>query len=311
MRMMRLIPSVFCLSLVTSGFADSPINSDLESDSGEVTIMLPGEVPLVLVRIPAGTFVMGSPEDERGYLERDGPLTTVTLTEDFYMGKYQVTQAQWAAVMGQEWQNLGFPGQPDNPVENVTWNDAQDFIAALNDHNSSSGQEGIVVRLPTEAEWEYSARAGTTTRFYFGDSLIDLGGDSNGDWCEDDGLRTANMWYCGNNGANSSSPDWGTKPVGQKLPNAFGLYDMHGNVWEWCQDWFVPSLPGGSVTDPTGPESAALRVRRGGSWGSIAEVTRSAARLSQSPSTTTNDIGFRLAATIDFPQPSADKWVVH
>lgn len=176
MRMMHLVPSVFCLSLVIPGVADSSIQHELESAADEVTLTLPGEVPLVLVRIPAGTFVMGSPEDERGYLERDGPLTTVTLSEDFYMGKYPVTQAQWAAVMGEEWPNLGFPGQPNNPVESVSWNDAQDFIASLNAHNSSTGQGWVVVRLPTEAEWEYAARAGTTTRFYFGDSLIDVGG---------------------------------------------------------------------------------------------------------------------------------------
>lgn len=119
------------------------------------------------------------------------------------------------------------------------------------------------------------------------------------------------MWYCGNNGSNSSQPDWGTKPVGQKLPNAFGLYDMHGNVWEWCEDWYLGNLPGGSVTDPTGPASGVLRVRRGGSWGSIAVVMRASARFNRDPSTTTDDIGFRLAATVDFPETEGDQWMVH
>lgn len=254
---------------------------------GEFTIMLPGGVPLVMVCIPAGSFVMGSPSDERSRLSREGPQTTVTLTQDFYMGKYQVTQAQWLAVMG-SWPGTApsstYGVGPSHPAYYISWNDAQNFITALNAHISSSGQGPATMRLPTEAEWEYAARAGTTTRFYFGDSL------SVGDDCEDDGVRSQYMWYCGNSGSQ-------THPVGQKLPNAFGLYDMHGNVWEWCQDWYTSSLPGGSVTNPTGPSTGSYRVIRGGGWYNFARLCRSADRHFTTPSNRSyGHCGFRLVS---------------
>ncbi len=248
---------------------------------GEITIMLPGDVPLVMTRIPAGSFSMGSPSGERGRLTDEGPQTNVTISRDFYMGKYEVTQAQWQAVMGNN--PSGFQGA-NRPVETVSWDDAQGFIAALNAHIAATGQGLATMRLPTEAEWEYAARAGSTTRFHFGDSL------SVGDDCEDDGIRGVYMWYCGNSAAGQ------TQPVGTKLPNAFGLHDMYGNVWEWCQDWYDSSLPGGSVLDPAGPPLGVYRVKRGGGWSNTAWNCRSANRPFRAPSDRYDYMGFRVAS---------------
>ena len=233
--------SVFYQVVVTEGFSEIELTSVRVVDSTvemeavgtpatgpeERTISLPGEVPLVLVRIPAGTFRMGSPDTERSRWNQEGPLHTVTIGYDFYMGKYEVTQAQWLSLMG------SCPGTAPNsreglgdihPAYYVSWGDAKSFIATLNTHIAATAQGPLTVRLPSEAEWEYACRAGAQTRFFFGDSL------EVPDGCEDDGLRSQYMWYCGNNTSD------GAKPVGTKLPNAFGLYDMHGNVEKWCED---------------------------------------------------------------------------
>ncbi len=207
------------------------------------------------------------------------------------MGKYEVTQGQWLALMGSWPEDAPFAdyGLGDSyPAYWVSWDDAQDFVAALNTHVTNTGQGPASFRLPTEAEWEYACRAGTTTRFYFGDSL---GCDND---CEDctagvlPGNRSDYMWYCGNN-----SP-YGSKPVGGKLPNAFGLYDMSGNVWEWCQDWFE-TYPSGPVTDPTGPTTGTYRVLRGGYWSHSAQDCRSAYRYYNSPAYRRDAFGFRLS----------------
>ncbi len=265
------------------------VTQSAQSQLGQtITILLPGGVPLELVRIPAGSFQMGSPNTERSRDSDEGPVQTVTINDDFYMGKYEVTQAQWLAVM-ESWPSTAPSssyGVGDNyPAYYVSWNDAQNFIGALNAHITNTGQGPATVRLPSEAEWEYACRAGTQTRFYFGDSL------SVGDYCEDDGIRSQYMWYCGNN------DPYGSKPVGGKLPNAFGLHDMSGNVWEWCQDWYHSSYTGapadGSAWEsPTG----SYRVFRGGSWLSYAGYCRSANRGGYSPGARSISLGFRLAA---------------
>ncbi|HPB32406.1 MAG TPA: formylglycine-generating enzyme family protein, partial [Candidatus Sumerlaeota bacterium] len=199
----------------------------------EIIVMLPDEVPLSLVRIPAGSFQMGSPENERSRLATESPLHTVNIAYDFYMGKTEITQRQWMAVMG------SWPGTPptannglgDNyPAYYISWHDAHDFITSLNDHITSTVQTPLSVYLPSEAEWEYACRAGTQTRFFFGDSLD----------CADEhqdcaagvlpGNRSDYMWYVGNNDPS------GVKPVGTKRPNQFGLHDMSGSVFEWCED---------------------------------------------------------------------------
>ncbi|MCC5876926.1 MAG: formylglycine-generating enzyme family protein [Candidatus Sumerlaeia bacterium] len=255
----------------------------------ELTIMLPGDVPLILVEIPAGSFIMGSPSTERNRSSNEGPMTQVTLSSSFYMGKYPVTQNQWIALIEE---NPSLLLGDDHPVNRIGWEDAQTYITALNEFLATT-EHNITVRLPREAEWEYAARAGTITRFSFGDSLI---GESDGDNCEMDGLRDLHMWFCGNNSGSIGEEGYGTKPVGQKLPNAFGLHDMHGQVWEWCADYYGTFLPGGEVTDPTGPAEGSLRVTRGGTWSSDAMDCRSARRAGVNPSSSTFTRGFRLAA---------------
>ena len=220
--------------------------------------------------IQAGTFRMG-----QGDIAAAAPEHDVTITRDFCLGTYEVTQAQWRAVMGEPPAGLGFDACPgevgDNcPVEQVSWNDVQLFIAALN-----AAEGTTAYRLPTEAEWEYAARAGTTTEWSWGSN----GGDAG-----------AYAWYT----LNSSGA---THPVGQKAPNPWGLYDVHGNVREWVQDWYAADYYSSSpVTDPTGPAtgSGSGRVIRGGSWDDVAVDLRSASRFGASPVSSDHTIGFRL-----------------
>ena len=219
--------------------------------------------------ISAGTFTMGSPTDELGR-ETEETQHEVTLTQSFYMQSTEVTQTQWVAVMGSN--PSYFSGCSDCPVEWVSWDDVQTFITELN-----TWGEGTY-RLPTEAEWEYSARAGTTTAFANGDiTVTDCSYDPNLD---------VMGWYCYN--SNDS-----TQSIAQKNPNAWGLYDMHGNVWEWCQDWYG-TYPSSSVTDPTGPTSGSRRVIRGGSWIHNAYTCRSSHRAPDNPDYRDKHLGFRL-----------------
>ena len=213
------------------------------------------------------SFTMGSPPDEE-WRDSDEIQHRVALTDGFWMGKREVTQAQWQAVMG---------GNPSHfrgtslPVETVSWVDCQDFIRRLNAKN------GEAFRLPTEAEWECACRADTHTKFSFGDSNSELG---------------AYAWYLQNSGNE-------THPVGQKRPNGWGLYDMHGNVWEWCEDKYG-AYPTGSVTNPTGPETRSLhRVYRGGCWRYSAASCRAANRAEGDQGGQSRYLGFRLARDAD------------
>jgi len=219
---------------------------------------------------------------------------TVTIGYAFYMGKYEVTQKQWQAVMGTN--PASGHGIGDNyPVYYVSWNDCQSFITALNTHITNTGQGPATFRLPSEAEWEYACRAGTQTRFFFGDSL------SVGDWGEDGpagtlpGNRSDYMWYS----FNCYTPTDGSKQVGTKLPNQFGLYDMSGNLWEWCQDWWHSDYTGaptnGSAWEsPTGSH----RIVRGGHWGPYTRYCRSACRdFGLDPVYWGDYLGFRLLRT--------------
>ena len=250
----------------TSGESNSASDAiSLNEGSGTETIMLPDNVPLEMVWIPADTFQMGRYPGEQDSYSDEAPQHQVTLSQGFWMGKYEVTQAQWEAVMGS---NPSYFSGANRPVEKVSWNNVQSFITAL---NSLTGE---TFRLPTEAEWEYACRGGTTTRFYWGDdpTYTQIGNYA---------------WY----GSNSGSQ---THDVGAKLPNGFDLYDMSGNVWEWCQDWYG-AYPSGSVTDPTGPASGSYRVRRGGSWYGYGYYCRSAVRVDFNPSYADGGIGFRLS----------------
>ena len=227
------------------------------------------DLNLEMVYIRPGTFTMGSPVTEQGRND-DEIQHTVILTEGFWLGKTVVTQAQWEAVMGGNPSKFKNAGR-DAPVEQVSWDDAMQFCRKLTERERQAGHlpEGHEYTLPTEAQWEYACRAGTTGPFAGNGDLDSMG------------------WYNQNSGNT-------THPVAQKQPNAWGLYDMHGNVWEWCRDWYG-HYPGGSVTDPTGPSSGSDRVLRGGSWYSGAAYCRSADRYWFSPGDRYIILGFRLA----------------
>jgi formylglycine-generating enzyme required for sulfatase activity len=250
----------------------------------EVTIRLPGDVPMVLVKVPAGTFLMGSPAGERGNVFDNETQHQVTLTQDYYMGKTEVTQEQWEAVMGTPMRaECGTIAVGDQfPVYCVTWNRIAGpggFLEKLNAHLGTD-----VFRLPSEAEWERAARAGTTTRFSHGDVL------ECSDECEACAAHDPYMWWCGN-----VSP-FGPKPVGQKLANSFGLHDMHGNLWEIVNDRYG-EFSNAPVVDPISPGGTGDIVLRGG--GREAWINRSASRLSGAPDdrAQNNEIGFRVAAS--------------
>jgi len=236
------------------------------------------------VLIPAGEFMMGSSgtqrqlaleqakaHNEKGTLDKipsEGPQHRVKITQPLYLGKYEVTQAQWQAVTGN---NPSQRRDAMNPVERVSWNDVQTFLAKL---NMAFERKGMKFNLPTEAQWEYACRAGTTTAFSFGDNAT---------------LLAQHGWFAGN-------ADHKTHPVGQKKANAWGLYDMSGNVWEWCADWYgaeyYRQLP---PADPIGPRTGSDHALRGGCWHSHPERCRSAYRNSSSPNNRLNNVGFRLA----------------
>jgi len=219
-------------------------------------------VKLVMVLIPAGKFVMGSPKKEDGRYD-DEAQHEVTLTKSYYMGKYAVTQEQWKAVMGK---NPSDTKGAKLPVTDVSWEDCQKFIKKLN--GITKGK----YRLPTEAEWEYACRAGTTTAYSFGAKITPK--DANYD---DSGIGEP-------------------IEVGSYKPNNFGLYDMCGNVWEWCEDWEA-DYPKGAVTDPKGPATGENRVLRGGSFDFNVSEARSSNRGYNAPSYRDNFYGFRLART--------------
>ena len=201
-----------------------------------------------MLLVPAGTFIMGcSASTQYGCYSDESPTHQVTLSA-FYMGRYEVTQAQWTAKMGNNPSNfVGYSDSPSRPVERISWN----MIAS----GSTSFMSLTGLRLPTEAEWEYAYRAGTTTAFH-SYALSPTEGQPNG--FNDDTLLGNIAWYSSNSGNQ-------THAVGGKLANGLGLHDMAGNVWEWCQDWYGP-YPSGSVTNPTGPTTGSSRLLRGGDW---------------------------------------------
>ena len=247
----------------------------------------PPGAPEGFVLIEPGRFTMGSPTHELGR-NSDEVQHEVTLTRPFFLAETEVTQAQWLAVMGTS--PSYFAGCDECPVI-ATWYDAVDYCNALsalesldpayevNGTNVIWDQSANGYRLPTESEWEYACRAGSATAFYNG-PITDTG-------CNDPNLDQIG-WYCGN----ASSK---THEVAEKLPNAWGLYDMSGNVWEWCWDWYG-AYPG-PVTDPAGPDSGARRVLRGGGWGSYAQRCRSALRYDYDPGARSRLLGLRPASS--------------
>jgi formylglycine-generating enzyme required for sulfatase activity len=259
-----------------------------------------------MVPIPAGTFVMGSPDDEEGRGRGEGPQTTVTISKPFWMGKYEVTQGQYEEIMGENpsWFNgtriVGsdtgvFGTDLSRPVEQVGWEKVMEFCKRLTEQEHASGRLAAdhEYRLPTAAQWEYACRAGTTTRFSYGDDYITKQGKHYG-YAE---LGTY-AWHASNSEAVTHS-------VGGKLPNPWGLYDMHGNVHEWCQNQADGSYryPGGEQTDPVGPNSSrSSRVHRGGSAFTGALGCRSANRGGSSISDL-GILGFRpVLVPVDYPK---------
>ncbi|HZZ80056.1 MAG TPA: formylglycine-generating enzyme family protein [Gemmataceae bacterium] len=227
-------------------------------------------IGMKFVRIEPGEFVMGSSGKEKGRGD-DEIQRRIKLTRGFYLGVHTVTQEQWQKVMG----NNPSGGQADKnlPVDNVSWNDCQAFCKKL------GAMEKRTYRLPTEAEWEYACRAGTTTAFSFGATLATDQANYNGDF----------IYGPGKKGVNRQK----TTPVGSFPANAWGLHDMHGNVWQWCQDWHG-GYAAKDVIDPQGPKSGKNRVLRGGSWGSHPIFCRSANRNFAAPDTRTEYYGCRV-----------------
>ena len=217
-----------------------------------------------LVLIPAGQFMMGSPDSDPDAYDDEKPLHRVTISQSFYVGQHPVTQAQWQAMMGAN--PSRFTGA-DRPVECVSWDDAQAFIEKLNEREGARHY-----RLLLEAEWEYACRAGTTTRYSFSNYAARLGQFA---------------WY------DKNAKDK-TYPVGRRRPNPWGLYDMLGNVWEWCQDWYGAYCID-ATTDPQGPCAGAARVLRGGSWIDHDQDMRCALRYGDVPGSRYGFNGFRIA----------------
>ncbi|MCK5232121.1 MAG: formylglycine-generating enzyme family protein [Desulfobulbaceae bacterium] len=233
------------------------------------------KISMKFTLIPAGTFTMGSDKNDSSLPNEEKPAHTVTISKPFYLGTYPVTQHEWKAVMGMD--PSSFEGN-DLPVEQVSWDDVQVFIEELND---MEGEGTNKYRLPSEAEWEYAARADTETKYSFGDSSSNLG-----DYA----------WYYENSGNR-------THPVGRKKPNPWGLYDMHGNVWEWVQDrWHGEYYDENRLVDDKRPDDGSAwesgdnagRVRRGGGWFYDAGNCRSAFRRFKAPDFRHGHLGFRL-----------------
>jgi len=238
--------------------------------------------PANMVFVPPNTFTMGSPTNELDHSIFEGPQTTVTLTRGFWIGKYEVTQGEYLEIMGQN--PSDFPGDLRRPVSSVSWSDATNYCAKLTQRELAAGRIpiGSMFRLPTEAEWECACRAGTSTRFSYGD---DPGYNS----------LTNYAWFL-----DFVHIDLTVHPAGQKLPNPWGLYDMAGNVWEWCQDWYGDQL-GGTQIDPNGPASSpdGRKVIRGGAYDYPNSSCRSASRLFFFWLFPDSDIGFRVVFVLE------------
>lgn len=239
---------------------------------------LPGlQQPFIMIGVPGGSFLMGSPAGDPDAYEDEYPQHPVTL-RDFYLGQYPVTQALWLAVTGGK-NPSRFEGE-ERPVEQVSWLEAQDFVKKLNAMSANTRPGGYAYCLPAEAQWEYAARGGP----YHADGYQYAGSDR---------LKEVG-WYADNSGD-------GTNPVGQKYPNQLGLYDLSGNVWEWCEDdWHddYKGAPDDGSAWINRPERGSFRVIRGGGWNGTARDCRVACRYDVGPDRRGNDIGFRLALSL-------------
>lgn len=281
----------FWVLITLSLLVPAPRNLRAQADG------ITNSVGMKLVPIPSGTFMMGSPRSEE---ERDAKELRheVTITSPFYLGAYEVTQQQWTQVMPDSERNpavfsKGNGGGPEHPVENVSWEAANEFCQQLS-ARAEEKTAGRRYRLPTEAEWEYACRAGTTTAFHFGNSLSSQQANFNGHYPYGDAEPGPYLRR--------------TAQVGSYPPNAFGLYDMHGNVAEWCSDWYDPQYYENSPgEDPLGPPFGVLSdgfdrfylVVRGGSWLDDARACRSAYRYRAMARTPNRLVGFRVVCELE------------
>lgn len=245
--------------------------------ANEKTIILPGNVPLELIHVYPGTFLMGQkPGEQDAYPNKETPQHPVTLSKPFWMGKYEITKAQWLAVMKTKpWDGKRFVNNDQqSPAVYISWNDARLFAERL------SAITHLNFRLPTEAEWEYTCRANTTNRFYWGDDSNYSDINTQAWWRGNSLVKNEQYAHC----------------VGLLPPNPWGFYDISGNVSEWCNDWHS-YYPEGPATDPQGPDKAEHRVLRGGSWISIGGHCRSSRRHHELPDMAHSDFGLRIALT--------------
>jgi len=262
--------NIFVLMTVVSALFVTDLS--VVAEDQKLVLDLGKGVKMDLVLIPAGNFLMGSPDTEDGHSSFEGPQHKVTIAKPFYMGTYLVTRAQWKDVMGNDPSQL--TGQDNQPVDSVSWIDSQEFCKKL------SAKTDRAVRLPSEAEWEYACRAGSTTRFCYGDD-------------PDCSKLGEYAWYTAN------SDDY-TAPVGQKKPNAWGLYDMHGNVVEWCQDWLHDNYVGAPTdsnawkANPKITPAGISHMMRGGTNNSKGKGCRSAARDWGPQGNRCADVGLRV-----------------
>ena len=247
----------------TTIISDNSSSTFVTSGASEISIPVKNGISIEMVKVEAGIFMMGATSEMKNPYSDEKPVHQVILSNDYYMGKYEVTQALWQTVMGS---NPSYFKGDNLPIEQVSWNDCQEFISKLN------GITGRKFRLPTEAEWEYAARGGKQSNGY------QYSGSSN---------ISDVAWYEDNSGST-------THPVGTKQANELGIFDMSGNVYEWCQDWYG-SYVGSPQTNPTGANSGSYRVFRGGSWRYELDFCRLSCRYSHTPSTRGSSLGFRLA----------------
>jgi formylglycine-generating enzyme required for sulfatase activity len=275
---------VYFVLLLVLSFTAAAQTNETASLPKTLTVPIPNlpinAKPLDMILVDHGTFIMGCPVEERGRVGREWQPHEVEISQPFYFGKFEITQAQWAAVMGVN--PASGAGIGDNyPVYNITWNDAQEFASRL------SHMQNKTFRLPTEAEWEMACRAGTHTRYSFGDCL------ETDDVKEYSQTLDNYMWWGGTNGQNGY-PE-GTKEVGLKKPNPWGFYDIHGNVWEWCQDTFhMPFDVTEKRMDPVVTKESDQRVMKGGAWMSYALHLRSSDRSLTKPDESGTYLGLRV-----------------
>ena len=278
-----LLHCVFSTAAIRGEEAAAKISATAQT-SVPVQLSHPALPGLILVWCPPGTFLMGSPKGELGRFANEAPAET-TLTHGFFIQSTELTQQQWGALRNS---NPSSFVNPSNPVEMVNWEDATGFCEELTRKSLAEGliPKGWRFDLPTEAQWEYACRAGTTSALNDGSNLASKTG-------ADPGLDPL-AWY-------ESNSEQAAHPVAGKKPNAWGLYDMHGNLWEWCRDWFEFKLKGGN--DPAGPTEGSSRVIRGGSWyiGSPS-FCRSAYRSSYGIERRISHLGFRIAL-VPSPRP--------